>query len=79
MSEIMYEKEKFNKKSLIPTKTLTINYNTPASKVIKKLNLSNFYIVYVVDDDLKIIKTATESDFVRAVKNKGYSILASQV
>lgn len=79
MNELLYEKEKFKNRALIPTAPLTVNYNAPASKVIKKLNLSTFYIVYIVDDNLKIIKTATESDFVRAVKKKGYSVLAGQV
>lgn len=79
MNELLYEKEKFKNRALIPTAPLTVNYNTPASKVIKKLNLSTFYIVYIVDDSLKIIKTATESDFVRAVKKKGYSVLSGQV
>ncbi len=79
MNELIYEKEKFKKRALIPTSSLTINYNTPAYKLIKKLNLSTFYIVYIVDDSLKIIKTATESDFIRAVKKKGYSVLSYEV
>ena len=79
MNELINEKEKFKQHSLIPTSTLTIGYRTPAYKVIKKLNLSTFYIVYIVDDSLKIIKTATESDFIRAVKNKGYQVLSGEV
>jgi len=79
MNELINEKEKFKNHSLIPTSTLTIGYRTPAYKVIKKLNLSTFYIVYIVDDSLKIIKTATESDFIRAVKNKGYQVLSYEV
>lgn len=79
MNELINEKEKFKNRALIPTSTLTIGYRTPAYKVVKKLNLSTFYIVYVVDDSLKIIKTATESDFIRAVKNKGYSVLSGEV
>lgn len=79
MSELIYEKEKFKNRALIPTTFLTINHNAPAKKIIKKLNLSTFYIVYIVDDSLRIIKTATESDFVRAVRDKGYSVLAKEV
>jgi len=79
MNEFINEKEKFKNRALIPTSTLTIGYRTPAYKVVKKLNLSTFYIVYIVDDSLKIIKTATESDFIRAVKNKGYSVLSYEV
>lgn len=79
MNALIHEKEKFKQRSLIPTSTLTIGYRTPAYKVIKKLNLSTFYIIYIVDDNLKIIKTATESDFIRAVKNKGYQVLSGEV
>ncbi len=79
MNELIYEKEKFKNRALIPTSFLTINHRAPAKKVLKKLNLSTFYIVYVVDDSLKIIKTATESDFVRAVRDKGYSVLAGEI
>lgn len=79
MNALIHEKEKFKQRSLIPTSTLSIGYRTPAYKVIKKLNLSTFYIIYIVDDNLKIIKTATESDFIRAVKNKGYQVLSGEI
>ena len=79
MNELINEKEKFKNRALIPTSTLTTNCTTPAYKVIKKLNLSTFYIIYILDDNLKIIKTATESDFIRAVKDKGYSVLSGEV
>lgn len=79
MDALINEKEKFKNRSLIPTSTLTINYRTPAYKVVKKLNLSTFYIVYIIDDNLKILKTATESDFIRAVKKNGYRVQSYEV
>lgn len=79
MNALINEKEKFKNRSLIPTSTLTINYRTPAHKIVKKLNLSTFYIVYIVDDNLKILKTATESDFIRAVKKNGYRVQSYEV
>lgn len=79
MNELINEKEKFKNRALIPTATLTVSYRSPAYKVIKKLNLCTFYIVYIVDDSLKIVKTATESDFIRAVRDKGYSVLSGEV
>lgn len=78
-SELIHEKEKFRHHKLIPSRTITIKENAPAAKVIKKLNLSSFYVIYVVDENLKIIKTATESDFIRAVKKYGYSVCAGDV
>ncbi len=77
--EMIHEKEKFKNRALIPCETLSVFAYTPAFKVIRKLNLSSFYIVYIVDENLKIIKTATESDFIRAVKNKGYKVLSYEV
>ena len=79
MNALINEKEKFKNRSLIPTSTLTVNYRTPACKIVRKLNLSTFYIVYIIDDSLRIVKTATESDFIRAVKKKGYKVLSYEV
>lgn len=79
MHELISEKEKFKNKKLIPTSTLCVNIHTPAKTVIRKLNLSTFYIVHIIDDDHKIIKTATESDFIRAVKSKGFSVLSGTI
>lgn len=78
-SELIREKEKFRDKNLIPSNIITVKENTPAAHVIRKLNLSTFYVVYVVDENMKIIKTATESDFIRAVKKYGYSVCAAKV
>lgn len=79
MHELISEKEKFKNKKLIPTSTLCVGADTPAKAVIRKLNLSTFYIVYIIDDERKIIKTATESDFIRAVKSKGFSVLSGKI
>lgn len=78
-SELINEKEKFRDKRLIKSVTMTIRENAPAASVIRKLNLSSFYVVYVVDENMKIVKTATESDFIRAVKKYGYSVSAGKV
>lgn len=77
--EIIYEKEKFKTLNMIPTRTISVKENTPAVKIIKKLNYSNFYIVYVVNDKMKITKVATERDFLCAVKRLGYRTLAKDV
>lgn len=78
-SELINEKEKFRDKKLIKSVTITIRENAPAASVIRKINLSCFYVIYVVDENMKIVKTATESDFIRAVKKYGYSVSAGCV
>ena len=77
--EIIYEKEKFKKLNMIPTRTISVRENTPAMKIIKKLNYSNFFVIYIVNENMKITKLATERDFLRTVKKYGYRALAKDV
>ena len=77
--EIIYEKEKFKKLNMIPTRTISVRENTPAIKIIKKLNYSNFFVIYIVNDNMEIINVATERDFLRAVKMKGFRVQAKDV
>jgi len=79
MRKMIYEKEKLKNNSLIPCKLICISENTPAKFVLKKLNFDTFYIVSVIDENMEIIKTITESDFLRAVTKKGYGICAKDV
>ena len=77
--EIIYEKEKFQKLNTIPTKTISVRKNTPISKVIKKFNYSNFYIIYIVNENMEIINVAKERDFLRTLKKYGYDARAEDV
>lgn len=79
MHSLIGEKEMFKNKNLIPTKNLCISFDAPAKAVIKKLNFSTFYIIHILDKHRKIIKTATESDFIRAVKSKGFSVKSGEI
>lgn len=77
--EIIYEKEKFKKLNMIPTRTISVRENTPVMKIIKKLNYSNFFVIYIVNDNMKITNMVTERDFLRAVKKYGYRARAKDV
>jgi len=79
MHSLIGEQEMFKNKNLIPTKNLCISFDAPAKAVIKKLNFSTFYIIHILDKHRKIIKTATESDFIRAVKSKGFSVKSGEI
>lgn len=79
MREMIYEKEKLKNNSLIPTKMLCVHTETPAKHVLRKLNLSTFYMIAVINDDMRIAEIVTESDFIRAVTAKGYGILSKEI
>ena len=79
MRELIYEKEKLKSDSLIPSKMICVHKNMPAKHILKKLNLSTFYIISIVDDDMRIVRTVTESDFIRAIVTQGYGTLSGAV
>lgn len=79
MREMIYEKEKLKSDSLIPSKMICVHQNTPAKRILRKLNLSTFYIISIIDDNMRILRTVTESDFIRSVTAKGYGILSKDV
>lgn len=79
MREMIYEKEQLRNKSLIPSKMICVHYNTPAKLILKKLNLSTFYVISIIDDNMHILKTVTESDYIRAINLHGYEILSKDV
>ncbi len=79
MRELLYNKETQRKDGLIPTKLLCIRASTPAKQILKKLNLSTFYIIAIIDDEMRIMKTVTERDFIHAVMTNGYGICAGDV
>ena len=76
MRMLVYEKEKLKQEGILPAKHILVHKSTPLKHILKKLNFSSFYIISVLDDDLSILHTATESDAIRAVTKKGYATCA---
>ena len=76
MRNFIYEKERLSKSGMIPAKHILMQENVPLKTFLKKLNYSSFYLVTIVDSRFSQVTTVTESDIVRAVCRKGYSITA---
>ncbi len=79
MRALLYKKETRRKDGLIPTKLLCIRAGTPAKQILKKMNLSTFYMIAVIDEEMRIMKIVTERDFIHAVTANGYGICAGDV
>lgn len=78
MGMLIYEKEMLRQDGFIPTKRVTLHENAPAKQVIRKLNFSSFYLVTVLDDTLSVRSVITESDIIRTVTEKGYTVTVGQ-
>jgi len=79
MRELLYDKEKLKRDALIPSKTMCVHKDMPAKYILRKLNLGTFYIITILDNNMSILKTVTESDFIRAVAAHGYGICSGEV
>lgn len=78
MRMLIYEKEGLRRDGFIPTRQVTLHENAPAKRVIRRLNFSSFYLVTVLDDNLSVRSVITESDIIRTVTEKGYTVTIGQ-
>ena len=68
---IIHYKEKLKGKNVLPTKTLSVKEQTPASQVLSKFDYKNFYVVNVLDKHYVIIGRLTEAEVIDAMMEKG--------
>lgn len=71
MKDILYCRKKLKNLSDLPGKILAVNEDEKANKVLQKLTYDKYFIIYVIDEDTKIIKTFTETWFVEHIPNVG--------
>lgn len=71
IKEILIRKDNFPQKSEMRSKVLCVNKNTPARTILKYLTYDYIYIVNIVDDSGKIIKTVTETQVLSMLTEKG--------
>lgn len=63
-------KEKFKNKAIIKVKHLAVCESTMPIKLLKKLSLNYFYIINVLNKDMKIIASMAESELIDAIIKK---------
>ncbi len=74
LKEILSRKDSLPAKSEIRSKVLCVNKNTPARTILKYLTYDYIYIVNIVDEYGKIIKTVTETQVLSSLTEKGIRI-----
>lgn len=77
--EMLHYEEKIKNNTLNSTSVITAHKSTPARKILKKLSYHTYYIILVVDDNLKVSKALTEGQLIRSLTNKGIRISLDEV
>ena len=77
--EILYFKEKLEKSSLSRTTVLTAYAKLPARVFLRQLSYHRYYVIQVVDDNQRIIKTITESQLLDALLHQSIRITLGEI
>ncbi len=79
VSEMIGYKEKLNENNFNKAQIITAFSSTPARKILKKLSYDRYYIVYILDKNLKIKKAVTEGEIIEALTKKGVKICLDEI
>ena len=67
LKEILYHKEKIKKDGFTAAKTYVAHKETYAREILRYLDINKYYVVSVIDDNGRIIKTLSESKILNAL------------
>ncbi len=79
MREILYAKDKLQRKKHLLAKTISVLEWVRAQDVFKMLSYDRFYIIYIVNEKQQILRAVTETQLVDAVLEKGWQISIAEV
>lgn len=65
--QILYRRARFLKKGIYPARDLVVSKNMLLCDIIRHMDFDRFHIIYVLDDDMRIIKVFTESEIIDAM------------
>lgn len=79
MREILYSRQKLKGEGAAAGGVISVMADAPAMNVLKKLSYNKYYIINIVDEDMNIIGTVTETALICALMEHGSRIKARQL
>ena len=79
LRELLYYRSKLEKDELTRTTVITARGSTPARKILRRLSYSNYHIIHVVDDKLRVVKTLTEGQLLEALTERGIRVTLGEI
>jgi Zn-dependent proteases len=69
--QIIYRKSKLIKRGSYPTRGIAVLKGRRLNETIKEMDYDRYHIVYILDNDMKLIKAVTESEIMEAMVKHG--------
>jgi len=76
MREILYSRQKLVNCGTERAGIIAIMHNQPARRALKLLNYNKYYIINIIDDNMKIIGSITETQLIEGLIDKGIRVKA---
>ncbi len=77
--QILYRRARFLKKGIYPARDLVVAKNKLLSDIIGNMDFDMFHIIYVLDDDMRILKVFTENEIIDAMARDGENMTFGQL
>lgn len=74
LRELLYYRDKPNKRQFSNVCVITAYESMPARKILRRLSYHKYYVVHVLDNNKKIIRTLTEGQILSALLNDSIMI-----
>ncbi|WP_213973995.1 site-2 protease family protein [Tepidanaerobacter acetatoxydans] len=75
MKHLAGKKEKISKNKYMPGEIMVVNEDTPAKKILYSFAPQKYFVVYVLDENMKIKKSLTETEIFDKVVEKGLDLM----
>lgn len=79
MKELSESKERFLRRDIHKVKSITVRDSLPARKILPHLQSDHYFIIYVTDENARIIKTLTETQVIDSLIHKSIRITIGEV
>lgn len=79
MQQIIYSKEKLTKRQIMPVKELAVMEQTDARRLLKNFSYNSYYLLSVLDKNLTILGTLSETQVIDAVIRAGKTVSVGQI
>lgn len=77
--QILYRRSRFLKKGVYPARGLVVVKSTLLSEIVKNMDFDSFHIIYVLDEQMRLLKVFTESEIMDALVGDSEKITFDQL
>ncbi len=79
MQELLYTKDKLQKKGQMRTCPISALSSLKAKEIFKTLSYDRYFVIHIVDENQRFLRTITETQLVDSILRKGWNLLLRDV